>query len=647
MQDNKKSEPNGRKKTDGGRISPSLNPRSTNPNFLASVNNFQQNGSGSRLSALQQYAWEAYQSSRSPGPTAARAPIGPYHVPNRHVSNSELPRLQSQPHRQHQPPPPPQGSRVSLPYRNLPYPDPSTGDYVFPRNEHLQAFETPVAVQQQPQQHPRQPGPQLQLDAGINEIDTEIGGLVTRLFYSASQDILGEKLVDYQNYYHWLINQRHQRSQELVDQQVQSQLQLVSQQPQQQQLQHQEQWLLEQQPQPQLPAPPPSLATSAGHSYYRPPDQRLPQFRLAPAPAQYPTLAPTQYYPQSPLPQYHQQALGIQQQPPSAPDPRGYQDPTACHYTCGQDHPHQRHFASIQSQPQQHNKSAQGKNSGGRGKKSDQGEKKNNQADENPDGALVEAQKAAKKPTNGRTPLPTLESRRPLQNQNPTLVHAFSALSGDSATGDQDMPPVATRGLRSNRSVIDLSKEEGCESPTSGIDPAIPALTMPTNTRRQSAGGANPAASSTAQPERKRRASPASPPAGRARKTRRTDDDSPFDDKDDSAYENIDLTNATEVPEEVRAPIIDKRSKLAHFQCAICLDYATDMATTHCGHLFCSECLHSSLNAENNPRRRCPVCRQVVEIQGRRANNSKSFFHVELKLSVATKKDKGKQPATH
>lgn len=45
----------------------------------------------------------------------------------------------------------------------------------------------------------------------------------------------------------------------------------------------------------------------------------------------------------------------------------------------------------------------------------------------------------------------------------------------------------------------------------------------------------------------------------------------------------LDLTKATEVPEELRAPVQDNRTKLKTFQCVICMDDVTALTVTHCG----------------------------------------------------------------
>ncbi|WYZ40121.1 hypothetical protein EsH8_IV_000462 [Colletotrichum jinshuiense] len=106
----------------------------------------------------------------------------------------------------------------------------------------------------------------------------------------------------------------------------------------------------------------------------------------------------------------------------------------------------------------------------------------------------------------------------------------------------------------------------------------------------------------------------------------------------------IDLAVANEVPEEMRVPKEDKRIKISAFQCVICMDDVTALTVTHCGHLFCSECLHSALNVDAT-KNKCPICRQKVETKDRSEYTSKTkgFWPLELKLMTASRK--GKQRA--
>lgn len=59
--------------------------------------------------------------------------------------------------------------------------------------------------------------------------------------------------------------------------------------------------------------------------------------------------------------------------------------------------------------------------------------------------------------------------------------------------------------------------------------------------------------------------------------------------------------------------------------------------------MFCSDCLNSALSIDNL-KRTCPVCRTKIDPKEKKSKNTKSYYHLELKIMTATKK--GKQPAT-
>ncbi|KAH8169714.1 zinc finger, c3HC4 type (RING finger) domain-containing protein [Sarocladium implicatum] len=105
----------------------------------------------------------------------------------------------------------------------------------------------------------------------------------------------------------------------------------------------------------------------------------------------------------------------------------------------------------------------------------------------------------------------------------------------------------------------------------------------------------------------------------------------------------IDLTAATEVPDELKEPVRDNRIKLAAFQCVICMDDVTSLTVTHCGHLYCAACLHSSLHT-GATKGRCPMCRQKLDIKARSSYTSKTkgYWPLELKIMTSTRKGKRK-----
>ncbi|OTA66495.1 hypothetical protein K449DRAFT_402571 [Hypoxylon sp. EC38] len=214
------------------------------------------------------------------------------------------------------------------------------------------------------------------------------------------------------------------------------------------------------------------------------------------------------------------------------------------------------------------------------------------------------------------------------------------------------MPVVDSHNRRTSKGrLVDLTKEEPDFDSTSGIDPTTPA--MP-NTRKRTAAAANgepqPPASKR---QRSSRSTPSS--SGRVNKIKPKEptanhrDSSPFADDElfhnptnQDTHETIDLSNAAEVPKELMAPGVDNRVKIGTFQCVICMDDASHLTVTHCGHLFCSECLHSALHIDNM-KKTCPVCRTKVDPKEKKGKNQKSYYHLELKIMTANKK--GKRPA--
>ncbi|KAK7213726.1 hypothetical protein V2G26_020904 [Clonostachys chloroleuca] len=120
-------------------------------------------------------------------------------------------------------------------------------------------------------------------------------------------------------------------------------------------------------------------------------------------------------------------------------------------------------------------------------------------------------------------------------------------------------------------------------------------------------------------------------------------------DADDNAPFMIDLTETNnELPDDLidLAPVPkeeDKRIKLSAFQCVICMDDASVLTLTHCGHMYCAQCLHSSLTVEAT-KGKCPMCRQKVDMRSRDSYNSKvkGYWPLELKLMTSTRKGKRK-----
>jgi hypothetical protein len=141
--------------------------------------------------------------------------------------------------------------------------------------------------------------------------------------------------------------------------------------------------------------------------------------------------------------------------------------------------------------------------------------------------------------------------------------------------------------------------------------------------------------------------------------------------EDDPSAEDlhtIDLTEANEVPESLKKPEEDKRIKISTFQCVICMDDVTTLTVTHCGmpdlhmifhfntllthihnlgHLYCAQCLHSSLHVEAT-KGKCPMCRSKIDMKPRNTYTAKTkgYWPLELKLMTTTRKGKRKANPT-
>lgn len=112
--------------------------------------------------------------------------------------------------------------------------------------------------------------------------------------------------------------------------------------------------------------------------------------------------------------------------------------------------------------------------------------------------------------------------------------------------------------------------------------------------------------------------------------------------EDDKTYTEAMKKRQADLLKQQRQEELDRPIKLATTQCVICLDQPDALTVTHCGHMFCSECLHGALNIGTG-KRTCPVCRTAigtVKKEGKQPKNG--FFHMEMKLQS---KKKGKQPA--
>jgi hypothetical protein len=110
---------------------------------------------------------------------------------------------------------------------------------------------------------------------------------------------------------------------------------------------------------------------------------------------------------------------------------------------------------------------------------------------------------------------------------------------------------------------------------------------------------------------------------------------------DDRSYHSAKEAAAAAALAAQRADEASKPIKLSAFQCVICLDQPTDLTVTHCGHLFCSYCLHSAVTSGS--KKNCPVCRQSINISPPKNGKvaQKGVYALEMKLKTR-KKGKGK-----
>ncbi|KAG0648688.1 RING-type E3 ubiquitin transferase RNF5 [Hyphodiscus hymeniophilus] len=116
--------------------------------------------------------------------------------------------------------------------------------------------------------------------------------------------------------------------------------------------------------------------------------------------------------------------------------------------------------------------------------------------------------------------------------------------------------------------------------------------------------------------------------------------------EDDEQYADFKAKQQAEAIKQQQQDDANRPVKLAEFECIICMERPTDLTVTHCGHLFCSECLHQSLYAGNG-KKNCPVCRTVISTAGiekgkgdQKKQPKNGIFVVAMKLMTANKKGK-------
>ncbi|KAK4115118.1 hypothetical protein N656DRAFT_827212 [Canariomyces notabilis] len=221
--------------------------------------------------------------------------------------------------------------------------------------------------------------------------------------------------------------------------------------------------------------------------------------------------------------------------------------------------------------------------------------------------------------------------------------------TGATATGSRSTPGSALRREAENSS-------EMASQTRSKPGPRIGDLTLPSAPSGSAAGSSTTPASSLGQ-QRSSRGSTSqlsqqqpsqgfSSSSSKRKREAETDvvkdevnDDDLFGDDLFAGHEVVDLVDREEMPPEVREEKKPKNYvKLSAFNCVICMDDVTDLTVTHCGHLFCSACLHSALHIDVT-KRVCPICRQKIDNRpsnGKWSSRAKGYYPLELKLMTKT-----------
>lgn len=161
---------------------------------------------------------------------------------------------------------------------------------------------------------------------------------------------------------------------------------------------------------------------------------------------------------------------------------------------------------------------------------------------------------------------------------------------------------------------------------------------MRSSTRRRQRGttatvdlttDSSPTRDAPGEPRSLKRSAEESSSQARAKRTRRSSNANEA--RSPTNIEELDLTNeAPSAEEELRqtqqasaiaaqqaAATSSGPLKIGKRQCIICMEPFTDATITHCGHVYCHECLTQALLAgEKNSERgsgNCPVCRKPVK----------------------------------
>ncbi|KAG9548211.1 hypothetical protein KCU71_g15212, partial [Aureobasidium melanogenum] len=119
---------------------------------------------------------------------------------------------------------------------------------------------------------------------------------------------------------------------------------------------------------------------------------------------------------------------------------------------------------------------------------------------------------------------------------------------------------------------------------------------------------------------------PGTPPSATKRRLNPAPAPIELDDTDEDEIEELGPDN--DILAKEREALVTKQreesnkiSRIGELNCMICLEHFTNMTATHCGHIFCHECLTQALiasqrNSDHNYGT-CPACRKPIKPKGK------------------------------
>ncbi|KAF4634333.1 hypothetical protein G7Y89_g3780 [Cudoniella acicularis] len=214
--------------------------------------------------------------------------------------------------------------------------------------------------------------------------------------------------------------------------------------------------------------------------------------------------------------------------------------------------------------------------------------------------------------------LPNLDGISPIHQRSPDL---------DAPVTDPPMPPSRNTTRRSG--FVDLTES----SP--------PSNNMPPSRKRKAEDGGQGRVRKTARASASRATS--TPKRSASVDLDKVEVVDLADVENEAQYNELAAKQQAELIKKQQQDEATRPVRLADFNCIICMDNPTDLTVTHCGHLFCSECLHQALYAGD--KRSCPVCRTAISttlVGGQKKQPKNGVYALEMKLMTANRK--GKRP---